>query len=138
MDAWLTTAGLRGGQVLEASSRTFFVSHTPLPSASTGPQGPVRRDGLGSLVVSPCYAVSGGTKKYLFIFSPSPWDSLHPLVTQGRGCVINASWRCGAPSTGCCGAGPYGLPGPVALGPGVRALVSGQSSSLLFLPGQCA
>ena len=30
------------------------------------------------------------------------------------------------------------LSGPVALGPGVRALVSGQSSSPLFLPGQCA
>ena len=54
IDAWLKTAGLRGGQVLEASSRTFFVSHTPLPSASAGLQGPVLRDGLGSLVVSPC------------------------------------------------------------------------------------
>ena len=54
MDAWLTTAGLRGGQVLEASSRTFFVSHTLLPSASAGLQGRVHRDGLGSLVVSPC------------------------------------------------------------------------------------
>ena len=30
------------------------------------------------------------------------------------------------------------LSGPVALGPGVLALVSGQNSSPLFLPGQCA
>ena len=32
------------------------------------------------------------------------------------------------------GAGPYGLSGPVALGPGIRALVSGQGGSPLFLP----
>ena len=30
------------------------------------------------------------------------------------------------------------LSGPVALGPGIRALVSGQNSSPLLLPGQCA
>ena len=63
---------------------------------------------------------------------------INASLPQGCGCVINASWRCGAPSTGCCGAGQSGLSGPVALGPGVRALVSGQSSSPLFLPGQCA
>ena len=91
MDAWLTAAGLRGGQVLEACSRTFFVSHTLIPSASAGPQGPVLPDGLGSLVVSPCYAVSGGIEKYLHIFSSQHGVSFHPLVSQGRDCDINAS-----------------------------------------------
>ena len=43
-------------------------SHRLLPSASADPQVSERRDGLGSLVVSPCYAVSGGMKKYLSIF----------------------------------------------------------------------
>ena len=60
MDAWLATAGLRGGQILEARFSTFAASHTPLPSASADPQGSERRDGLGSSVISPCYAVSGG------------------------------------------------------------------------------
>ena len=32
--AWLATAGLRGGQILEASSSTCSASHTFLPSAS--------------------------------------------------------------------------------------------------------
>ena len=44
-------------------------SHTLLPSASADPQGSEHRDGLGSSAVSPCYAVSGGMKKYLPIFS---------------------------------------------------------------------
>ena len=62
MGPWLATAGLQGGQVLEASSRTFLASHSPLPSASAGLQGPVHPSGLGSLVVSPCYAVTCGWK----------------------------------------------------------------------------
>ena len=37
--AWLATAGLRGGQILEASSSTCSASHTLLPSASAAPQG---------------------------------------------------------------------------------------------------
>ena len=122
MDAWLTTAGLRGGQVLEASSRIFLVSHTLLPSASAGPQGPVHRDGLGSLV--PVTPVSGGIKKYLSIFSSLHRVSFHPLDTQA--------------AAGCCGTGPFKLSGPVALGPGVRALVSGRSCSPPFPPGRCA
>ena len=137
-DAWLATAGLRGGQILEARFSTFAASHTPLPSASADPQGSELRDGLGSSVVSPCYAVSGGIEKYLPILSSQHRVSFHPLVTQGRDCVTNASRRCGVPATGCCGTGQSGLSGPVALGPGVRALVSGQSSSPLFPPEQCA
>ena len=149
-DAWLATAGLRGGQILEAWFSTSAASHTPLLSASAAPQGSELRDGLGSSVVSPCYAVSGGMEKCLRIFFSLRGVSFHPLVTQGRdcdinafltqgrGCVINAPRRCGVPSTGCCGTGPSGLSGPVALGPGIRALVSGQSSSPLYLPGQCA
>ena len=35
--AWLATAGLRGGQILEASSSTCSASHTLLPSASAAP-----------------------------------------------------------------------------------------------------
>ena len=87
-------------------------SHTFLPSASADPQGCEHRDGLGSSVVSPCYAVSGGIERYLPIFSSQHRVSFHPLGTQGRdcdinaflaqgcGCVTNASWRCDAPSTG--------------------------------------
>ena len=37
--AWLATAGLRGGQILEASSSTCCASHTLLPSASAAPPG---------------------------------------------------------------------------------------------------
>ena len=37
--AWLATAGLRGGQILEASSSTCSASHTLLPSASAAPPG---------------------------------------------------------------------------------------------------
>ena len=33
-DTWLATAGLRGGQILEARFSTFAASHTPLSSAS--------------------------------------------------------------------------------------------------------
>ena len=35
--AWLVTAGLRGGQILEASSSTCSASHSLLPSASAAP-----------------------------------------------------------------------------------------------------
>ena len=109
-DAWLATAGLRGGQVLEASSRTFFASYTRLPSASAGPQGLVPRDGLGSLVVSPCYAVTSGWKvrvsygrsSFLAHFLPSRLPSRlvvrvftlterKPITT--RACVFSADWR---------------------------------------------
>ena len=38
-DTWLATAGLRGGQILEASFSTFAASHTPLLSASAVSQG---------------------------------------------------------------------------------------------------
>ena len=87
MDAWLTTARLRGGQVLEASSRTFFVSHTPLPSASAGLLGPVLRDGLGSLV---CYAASGGMKKYVCIFFSFPvWGLLSSLRSRRSATAIS-------------------------------------------------
>ena len=44
-DAWLATAGLQGGQTLEASSSTCSASHPLLPSASAAPQGPEVRDG---------------------------------------------------------------------------------------------
>ena len=37
--ALLATAGLRGGQILEASSSTCSASHSLLPSASAAPQG---------------------------------------------------------------------------------------------------
>ena len=36
--SWLVTAGLRGGQILEASSSTCSASHSLLPSASAAPQ----------------------------------------------------------------------------------------------------
>ena len=39
-------------------------SHSLLPSASADPQGSKRRDGLGSSVVSPCYAVTCGEVSY--------------------------------------------------------------------------
>ena len=82
--------------------------------------------------------MSGGIEKYLPIFSSQCRVSFHPLYTQGRvcdinafltqgcGCVINASWRCGAPSAGCCGTGPSRLSGPVALELITDALVSGR------------
>ena len=38
-DTWLATAGLRGGQILEASFSTFAASHAPLPSGSAVSQG---------------------------------------------------------------------------------------------------
>ena len=63
-EAWLATAGLRGGQILEARFSTFDASHTLLPSASAVSQGPALRDGLGSSVVSPCYAVTCGEVSY--------------------------------------------------------------------------
>ena len=88
MDAWLATAGLRGGQVLEVSSRTFTASHPLLPSGSAVPQGPVQRDGLGSSVVSPCYAVSGGMIKYLVIFTyfvPTPRGVAASFLASCRG-----------------------------------------------------
>ena len=119
MDAWLTTAGLRGGQVLEASSRTFFVSHTPLPSASAGLQDPVHRDGLGSLVVSPCLRrewrhreVSSypllSAQGFLSRFDPGRDCDTGPS-RRGATALTNASRRCGVPATGCCGTGQSGL-----------------------------
>ena len=38
-DTWLATAGLLGGQILEARFSTFAASHTPLSSASAVSQG---------------------------------------------------------------------------------------------------
>ena len=45
--AWLATAGLRGGQILEASSSTCSASHTLLPSASAAPQVSSQCEGVG-------------------------------------------------------------------------------------------
>ena len=71
LDAWLATAGLRGGASTGDVLLYLSASHPLLPSASADPQGPVRRDGLSSVVVSPCYAASGGAKMYLVISSPT-------------------------------------------------------------------
>ena len=93
----------------------------------------LRRRYFSRLVAPPTHGAS-----FLPSFTQGRDCDINASLTQGCGCVINASWRCGAPSTGCRGAGLSGFSGPVALGPGVRALVSGQSSSPLFLPGQRA
>ena len=71
MDAWLAPAGLRGGQILEAWSCTSppATPSSPLPPLIS--RVPNIRDGLGSSVVSPCYAVSGGlleVSSYLLLF----------------------------------------------------------------------
>ena len=76
-DARLATAALRGGQVLEARTRTSLPA-TLSSSASADPQGSEHRDGLGSSVVSPCYAVSGGFKEV-----SSYLISLCPLISFG-------------------------------------------------------
>ena len=90
-DTWLATAGLRGGQILEARLSTFAASHTPLPSVSADPQGSEHRDGLGSSVVSLCYAVSGGFEEvssYVMslrpLFSFSKWSNRRPHCLSTR------------------------------------------------------
>ena len=47
-DAWQATAGLRGGQVLEARALTCTASHNLSNSASAGPRGPVPRVDLAA------------------------------------------------------------------------------------------
>ena len=150
-----SVAGARrtpGRSILEASSRTSSPAtlSSPLPPllprvqnflmdwAAGGRKSLLRRDLRRSIVSS--MGLSSSMPGIPFHHSPSITQGsvINAFLAQGCGCVINAFWRCGTPSTGCRGAGPSGLSGPVALGPGIRVLVSGQSSSPQFLPGQCA
>ena len=45
--AWLVTAGLRGGQILEASISTCSASHSLLPSAFAAPKASRQCEGVG-------------------------------------------------------------------------------------------
>ena len=62
MDAWLATAGLRGGQILEARTRTSppATPLSPLPPLLL--RAPKLAIDWAAFVVSPCYAASGGRK----------------------------------------------------------------------------
>ena len=66
-------------------------------------------------------------------------DLLHSALVSWRLCQVRAARHCSfLDSVLELLTDDPELSGPVALGPGIRALVSGQSSSPLFLPGQCA
>ena len=99
-DLWLAPPD--SGAVHTGGEFTYFVaSHPLLPSASAAPQGSVRRDGLGSLVVSPCYAVSGGLLEVSYRFRVSSICNCSvpiPLsITQGarssNTSLLCASWH---------------------------------------------
>ena len=55
-------------------------SHTLIPSASADPQGCELRDGLGSSVVSPCYAVTCGEVSYRLWFYLPFWLPFSYLI----------------------------------------------------------
>ena len=66
-------------------------------------------------------------------------DLLHSALVSWRLCQVRAARHCSfLDSVLELLTDDPELSGPVALGPGIRALVSGQNSSPLFLPGQCA
>ena len=80
MGAWLATAALRGGHILEARTRASPPATLSVPLPPLIPRVPNNRDGLGSSVVSPCYAVSDGEVSYrVWYFFP---------LEQGRNCFI--------------------------------------------------
>ena len=139
---------------LQSATLLFFVFHWYCSSCSTG--SPLRTvPHIVSASMVSWHAKKTSTAGYLIqgflvlclsssgtlldcIARGSPCRLLATRVRLTRICARSQSALRRPLSTGCCGTGPYRLSGPVALGPGVLALVSGQSGSPLYLPGQCA
>ena len=89
--AWLATAGLLGGQILEASSSTCSASHTLLPSASAAPpppppQGSRQCEGVGITegVQASQSALLHGPEHFLRwgCHSMSSCDGVRPIVVR--------------------------------------------------------
>ena len=84
--AWLATTGLRGGQILEASSSTCSASHTLLPSASAAPQGSRQCEGVGitEAVQASQSALLHGPEHFLRwgCHSMSSCDGVRPIVVR--------------------------------------------------------